>query len=45
MDDDHEVVGVADELHDRASGAAMLDAAPVRSERLPFGAEVLIENR
>ena len=44
MDHDHEVVGVADEFHDRAAGAAMLDASPFRSERLPLVLEVLVEN-
>src|SRR5215207_5787366 len=44
VDHNHEVVGAADELHDRAPGAAMLDAPPFRPERLPFGVEVLIEN-
>jgi hypothetical protein len=44
VDHDHEVVGIADEFHDRTAGAAMLDAAPFRYERLPLGVEVLIEN-
>ena len=45
VDLDHEVVGVADELYDRAAGAAMLGAGPFRSERLPLGVEVLVKNR
>jgi hypothetical protein len=44
VDHDHEVVGVADEFHNRTASASMLDAAPFRSERLPLGVEVLIEN-
>jgi hypothetical protein len=44
VDHDHEVVGGADEFHDRTASAAMLDAAPWRSERLSLDVEVLIEN-
>jgi hypothetical protein len=36
-DHDHEVVRVADELHDRAAGATVLDAGPFRAERFPLG--------
>jgi Iap family predicted aminopeptidase len=41
---DHEVVGVTDELHDRAAAAAMLDARPFRAKRCPFGSEVLVQH-
>jgi len=44
MDEDHEVVCVADEFHDRTPGTSMLGARPLRSECFPLGGEVLIQH-
>src|ERR1700694_2128033 len=43
-DEDHEVVRVADEPHDRATGAAMLAACPFRAERLVLACEMLVQH-
>ena len=40
-----EVSGVADEPHDRASGATMLNPLPVRAEPIPLACEVLVQRR
>jgi hypothetical protein len=43
-DHDHEVVRVADQPHDRATSAAMLDTPPLRSERFPLAGEALVQH-
>jgi hypothetical protein len=43
-DEDHEVVGVADELHDRTTSAPVLGACPCRTQRRVLGGEVFIQH-